>query len=256
MKALITGGSGFIGRHLRRHLWSQGVTTINFDLVDDGENDFNYVDVRDVKSVLKAPKVDVVYHLASLIDASDESRKREYLETNVIGTYNVSKLKSKIVFTSSSAIYGDTTYGRTKLIAEEILRINKPDTIRARLYNVVGPESNGVINKFVRAALKGEDIILNGGDQQRDFIYIDDVIRELTSITETSFIGSGFSVCIKDIAQMIQRKTKSSSKILIRERDPKDAFMSVSPHSCVSLTASQIIDKIIEHERKSINRPV
>lgn len=253
MKILITGGSGFIGTHLRKRLWEHGFETINFDLIDDGKGDFYYGDVRNIDSVLGAPKVDKIYHLASLIDATEESKKKEYFETNVIGTMNVSKLDAEIIFTSSAAIHGNTTYGRTKKIAEEILWFNNNHKI-ARLYNVVGPESNGVINKFVRAALKNEPLIINGGDQYRDFIYIDDVIDQLICMDSSRSIGTGIPIRIESLAYSIKSITKSKSKITFKRRDDNDMKSSFSkPERFEFIRITDIINNIIKHEQGSIN---
>ncbi|MBU0978234.1 NAD-dependent epimerase/dehydratase family protein, partial [Patescibacteria group bacterium] len=140
MKIIVTGGSGFLGRHLLRALTQAGHQIKNIDLVINPEFATIQADVRNRDLMTDLIKdADAVFHLASLIEAGESVQEpQKYLETNVIGTLNVleAMTKNKIrnfIFSSSAAIYGEplrvpikeddrtlpiSPYGVTKLAME------------------------------------------------------------------------------------------------------------------------------------------
>lgn len=215
MRALVTGGTGFIGGHLVERLVKQGWDVIVFDSFErasletlktlPSEAELRRIDVRDLKSMKRyVDDVDVIFHLAALTDVVEsEVKKDEYWNVNVMGTENVLKIakdvSAKLVFTSSAAVYGELSdvaredlkpnpisfYGATKLEGEKLcMRYHEEygtDIVVLRLFNVFGERARGgVVKIFLERAREGKPLIIYGdGEAVRDFIYVGDVVDAL-----------------------------------------------------------------------------
>jgi UDP-glucose 4-epimerase len=238
---LITGGNGFIGINLANQLNKNNYVKI-YD-IKGGK------DIKNFKLLTKELRdVDIVFHFAALISVEESTRKPlEYIETNIIGSYNVLKAAldngvKKVIFSSSAAVYGDSPrnpkkelmplipkspYAFSKVAVEkfmEIFRNNGLNTISLRFFNVYGPGQklnssySSVIPIFIKRALKNEDLIIYGsGKQTRDFIYVDDVTNACILAAEKGSeifnIGSGTPTSINELSNLIIEITNSKSKI-------------------------------------------
>ncbi len=200
-------------------------------------------DIRSNSLVQRVVKdVDYIFHEAAIVNVEVSIRKpKEVNDVNVNGTLNLlhaslgNKKLKRIVFASSCAVYGDpekipidencrtcpiSPYGASKLAAELYMKVFYKvyglPTVSLRYFNVFGPgqEANpysGVISIFVYKALKGEPITIFGdGEQTRDFVYIDDIVKanllaasNEKSLGEVFNIGSGTEITIKDLASKI-----------------------------------------------------
>jgi len=249
---LVTGGSGFIGHHLIRYLSRRGHNVFNIDIASNDVKE--RIDVRDLESlsrVFRDVKPDVVVHLAAIASVPQcEQEFYECFETNVRGTLNVAMLSSKIgakmIFASSSAVYGNPLilptpvshqikpinfYGLTKALGEQIVRYFLPSShVIFRIFNVYGPECyrSYVIPDIIRKILAGHNPVrlLGTGEESRDFIYIDDVLEAFriateTDITGTFNLGSGNTYKIKDIALMIRDLMKRPHITFVFEGKPR-----------------------------------
>lgn len=246
-KYLITGGEGFIGSRI-----VQETSGTPYDI----KSGFNILDKELLKEVVK--DVRGIFHCAAKISVSESiSMPNEYHETNVGGTRFVAEaaesIKGKIVFSSSAAVYGDTTiavdeefvinnpkspYAQNKADGENILRASSVPHIALRYFNVYGPGQSpqyaGVITSFIKNALDGSDLIIYGdGNQVRDFIFVDDVVRANVIAMEyggNSFevfnIGSGIETSIRELAETILQLTGSTSKIVYKSSRPGDIIYS------------------------------
>lgn len=194
MKALVTGGAGFIGSHLVDRLMEQGYEVRVLDDLSAGtlENikrwldherfEFIKGDMRGAEIVKKAVEgVDVVFHLAANPEVRIGSQSPELLyETNVLITYNLLNAMRDsnvecLVFTSSSTVYGDaeviptpedygplepiSVYGGAKLAAEALIsgyaHTFDFKALIFRLANIIGERSNhGVIYDFINKLRK------------------------------------------------------------------------------------------------------
>ena len=215
MKALVTGGAGFIGGHLVERLIKWGWDVIVFDNFERAsletlrnlppEAELRRVDVRDLETMRRhVHDIDTVFHLAALTDVVEsEVRSDEYWSVNVLGTENVLRiareLDAKLIFTSSAAVYGEldraaredlkpnplSFYGVTKLEGERLCmryyRRYGVEVVVLRIFNVFGERArSGVVKIFLERARRGEPLIIYGdGGAIRDFIYVKDVVDAL-----------------------------------------------------------------------------
>lgn len=216
MDFVVTGGAGFIGSHIAKHLVSTGHRVTIFDDLSNGKKDnldsiidkieFVNGDVRNfelLKNTLK--NADGVFHEAALASVQESfSKQQEYHDVNVKGTENILKLGKefgfKIVYASSSSIYGNPAkipieendpknpinpYAQTKLDDENLAIKYAQMGVRViglRYFNVFGERQSrayaGVIKKFVKKVRNNEPPIVNGdGQQTRDFVYVGDVVQ-------------------------------------------------------------------------------
>jgi UDP-glucose 4-epimerase len=175
-------------------------------------------DILDADLALRAAQgTDVIVHLAAStgVDQSVQDPRKD-CETNVIGTLNYleaarhNKVK-RFIFASSGAPVGEcdppiheevvphpvSPYGASKLAGEAYcsayFRTYGIDTVALRFGNVYGPLSshkNSVVAKFIRQAIDGEILEIYGdGNQTRDFIYVDDLVRAIRSAAHANGIG-------------------------------------------------------------------
>ena len=216
MKFLITGGAGFIGSHIAKHLVEKNHDVIVVDNLSRGrlENlskikeqiEFKKMDILDFDSLKDViSNSDGIFHQAALTSVTESFlQKEKYHNVNVKGTENIFKLakefEKKVVYASSSSIYGNTTtipiqenfkrnpinpYGVTKLddekLAEKYHNLGV-SIIGLRYFNVYGiGQTNdyaGVITKFINQInLNQSPIIFGDGSQTRDFISVEDVAK-------------------------------------------------------------------------------
>lgn len=215
---LITGGAGFLGRHLVESLLEKGysikIIDINKPSWINSEIDFFECDFTSVSQM--EPHIegsDVIYHLASTtLPKTSNDDIRFDISTNLLGTVgllemaSLKKVKKFIFLSSGGTVYGtpntlpvpevhQTTplcsYGIVKLTIEKYLRIfsnnNRMKTISLRLSNPYGEyqrvdRSQGVIKVFCDKALRDEVIEIWGdGTIVRDFIYVKDAVAAMIS---------------------------------------------------------------------------
>ena len=214
---LITGGAGFIGSNLARHLISIGIRVRILDNLSNGSRaniqdldvEFIHGDVCDYATCLRACQgVVAVSHQAAL-GSVPRSFKTPYdsIRSNVVGfTAIIHAAKEsgirRFVYASSSSVYGtdkstfktEETVGRilspyagTKKIDEELANIYsflEMDCIGFRYFNIFGPYQDprgdyaAVIPRFILKMLSGESPTINGdGTASRDFTYVANAVH-------------------------------------------------------------------------------
>lgn len=253
MRAIVTGGAGFIGSVLVDYLVARGDQVVVVDNLSTGkiENlnrgaEFYRCDISNYKRAKSAFRsgADAIFHLAAL-PRVPFSFKEPFLtnRVNLGGTLNVIALAAKykikrLVFSSSSSIYGDQTvfplkedmkidvlspYALQKYAAEKYCRFLSgvdgcPATVSLRYFNVYGPrQSDGdaystAIGIFFKNAREGRvSPIYGDGEQSRAFVHVADVAianvlaAESKNIIggEVINIGSPKSYTINQVARMI-----------------------------------------------------
>jgi UDP-glucose 4-epimerase len=210
MRAVVTGGAGFIGSNLVDALVARGdeVTVVDNFATGLREN-LNAAatllehDIREPFSV----EADAVFHLAAQADVQTSMRRPGYdAAVNVVGTVNVltAAEQAQVIFASSGgAGYGECSgpadeqapflplspYGIAKQCGEEYLagwnRIHDTSHTALRFANVYGPRQDaglegGVVAIFLERIARGEETVIYGdGLHSRDFVYVGDVVAAL-----------------------------------------------------------------------------
>ncbi len=263
-RALVTGGAGFIGSHLVDALLEEGGCQVvvldnlargrlaNFARHDaDPRLRFIRADVRDLPAVREAVDgANVVFHLAAQATVMGGARDIDYtFSTNVIGTYNVLKAAAeqgarRVVFASSREVYGEplsvpvdeahpllaiNTYGASKVAGEALCRAfareaSLPSVI-LRLANVYGPRDIGrVIPHWIELAREQKELVVYGGQQIIDFIWVGDVVQAMlrAAAADVSLppinVASGTGTKISDLARRISRLAESHADTRIVPR--------------------------------------
>lgn len=207
-RIIVTGGSGFLGRHLLRSLVKAGYQVKNIDLRVNPEFETVVADVRDKSRMLEEIKdADLVFHLASLIEAGESVKEpQKYIDYNLDGTLNILEAMrvngiKNMAFSSSAAVYGEpiqvpikeddrtipiNPYGMTKLAMEALLSSyvssHGMTGIALRYFNLYGPEEHHepeshVLPRFIKQIYHDEEVTVWGnGEHQRDYIHISDIV--------------------------------------------------------------------------------
>lgn len=208
---LITGNEGYIGSNLYQHLRRQGFSVVGYDLKSG-------FDIRNRKSLQdKMKNCELVVHLAAKTGVMDcEKNKDEAYDVNIGGTRNVvdsaDENGARVILASTFAAKNPrNTYGKTKQQAEKI--VISRDGVVLRLSNVHGGKKylelkNTVVAQCLRARDAELPIQLHGhGEQERDFIHVDDVCRAfIHSINIDSGIyevSTGVQTSILEIVKII-----------------------------------------------------
>lgn len=211
-KILITGSKGFIGKHLYTYLIKNGFEVISYDIKDG----LNINSPVQLDHVFRVTKPDFVFHLAAISNRQDTNKNPELaLKTNVIGTFNVltiaKKYKIKTIIASSAATKEPelSLYGTSKDCMERIAALFDNVTI-VRFYNVYGPGSKSVVNKFI-TKIKNEHFIKLNGNTTRDYIYVDDVVGGLIELMtwkgKIYELGTAQGTTLKQLARLISKLT-------------------------------------------------
>ncbi len=222
---LVTGGCGFIGSHLVDALIARGHKVTILDNLSTGKREnankgarLIVGDTTDYATVEQAMRgIDGCFHLAA--EASVEKSVMEWAHThtvNVTSTVNIFDVASKasrkipVVYTSSTAVYGDsremllseeseprplTAYGVDKLACDMHGRVawlvHSVPNIGLRPFNVYGPRQDpsspysGVVAIFADRVASGKPITIYGdGEQVRDFVYVADAVEAYATAME------------------------------------------------------------------------
>ncbi|HIH48014.1 NAD-dependent epimerase/dehydratase family protein [Candidatus Woesearchaeota archaeon] len=251
MKCFVTGGAGFIGSHLVDALIEAGHSTTIYDNFSVGGKEHiahhlhdekftliraDLLDFRKISSSIAGH--DVVFHLAANSDISNNKVTDLDLKQGTLATYNILESMrlgnvKKIVFSSSSAIYGEAKvtptpedygplfpisfYGASKLAGESLISSFCHNFgMRAWIYrfpNVVGERfTHGVLYDFIKKLERNQKEleILGDGEQSKPYLYVKDVVDAMlfglnNSHDEVNYfnITPKGSTKVKDIAKMI-----------------------------------------------------
>ena len=269
MRALVTGAAGFIGSHLVERLLADGAHVVGIDCFTDyyarelketnlavarRHDRFTFVESRlqdaDLDHLLR--DATHVFHLA----AQAGVRKSWGLDFAVYTACNVEATQvlleacthtelSKLVYASSSSVYGDDTeipmgerhrpqpvspYGVSKLAAEHLCYLywvaHRVPTVSLRYFTVYGPRQRPdmAFNRFLRAMLAGNPVTLYGdGEQTRDYTFVRDAVSAAIAAADRGEpgnvynIGGGARVSVNRVLEVMAACTGTRPRI---ERHP------------------------------------
>lgn len=228
MRVLVTGSAGFIGYHLSKHLLSQGLYVLGVDaltnyydvnlkikrntnLLQNQKYCFkkaNLVNNGVISPIIKEFSPDIIVHLAAQAGVRYSlEHPREYLNSNIIGSFNILELAKELkvkhlLMASTSSVYGAneempfeetvkadtqlTFYAATKKANESMAHSYShlwgiPVTM-FRFFTVYGPwgRPDMALFKFTRNILENREIdVYNNGKMYRDFTYVEDLANAI-----------------------------------------------------------------------------
>ena len=231
---LITGATGFIGKHLVKK-----IPNYNIAVDQNGKN----IDLRIRKEVLKIKRSDIVIHLAGKIPSEKNYSKNIFFEHNFLGTLNIleyciKKKVKKIIFVSSY-VYGNpeknpisekhqikphNTYTKSKVLSEELCKIYaekyKIEIIILRPFNIFGnlQKDNSLISNIIKSIKNNSHITIINKNNKRDYLFIDDLIDAIIKLIdykckfEIFNIGSGKSYSFENVVQLFEKENKKKIK--------------------------------------------
>jgi len=243
LRAIVTGGAGFIGSHVVDALMARGDEVLVLDDLSRGKRT-NVPEARlEVVNILEPlddwfEGAEVCFHLAAQVDVRVAVERPDYdAQVNVLGTVNVLEAArrqgTQIVFASTGgAIYGEcdrpasedaprqplSPYGVSKLAAEEYLaaynRLHGTSHVSLRYGNVYGPRQDphgeaGVVAIFLGRLAAGERAqIFGDGSQTRDYVYAGDVARAtLAAVGKRGVfnVGTGIETSVSGLYELCRR---------------------------------------------------
>jgi len=247
MKIAVTGGSGFIASHVVDHLREDGneVVVIDHRVRPHREDvQFEDIDILNLSALIQATRgCDYVFHLAAVSNVNYAHKYPVYtVDLNINGTANVLEAArlneiGRVLFASTVWVYTGTRgngqlneeepfhlpdaghiYTSSKIASEMIIHnywqlYRQPFTI-LRYGIPYGPRMREelVIPIFIRKALRGEPIVIQGdGDQYRNYVYIDDLARaHLLALSpraenEVYNLEGSEKITIRDVAHTINK---------------------------------------------------
>ncbi|VVB62040.1 ADP-L-glycero-D-manno-heptose-6-epimerase [uncultured archaeon] len=280
---IITGGAGFIGSNLVKQLADTNHVIVIDDLstghIKNIQNliiskkiEFINGTITDLELLQKTFRnIDYIFHEAAI--PSVPRSIKDPIKTNAVnvqGTLNIliaarDNHVKKVIYASSSSVYGDTPtlpkkedmkpyplspYAVSKLTAEyycEIFtRIYNLPTISLRYFNVYGPgqdpasEYAAVVPRFITNVLDGKSPIIYGnGEQTRDFTFIEDVVNANILAAESLSTGifniaGGKRISINDLALLIIKQCKKD--IEVKYQNPRSGDIL---HSLADITRAK-----------------
>ena len=272
---LVTGGAGFLGSWICESLLELGSTVFCLDNFSTGLKNnikgiFDNKNFHFVNSSVNEPfqikqNCDLIIHMASRPSPEDYVKfPVDTLEANSKGTYNVLDLArkndSKVIFASTSEVYGDPTvvptpetywgnvnpigirscYDEGKRFSEALLmgyhRQYGLDTRIVRIFNTYGPKIRGdgsygrALPRFILQAINNQNLTIYGdGLQTRSFCYVVDTIKGILSCFLSNEakaipinIGNSQEISIIDLAKMIAAKINPNLQFQFLERPNDD----------------------------------
>lgn len=228
-RVLITGGSGFIGGYVLRHLHDCGFLVTNFDLSKDTRSDCECIrgSILDSDTVRRAvDKSDIVLHFAGFSNINlVKGDPKKCIELNIMGTVNIldairMKGSGKFIFASSVYVHNKNGHFYTtsklasELICENYKELYGVPVAIIRLGTVYGEMSRheDVVSIFAKKAALGQPISIHGsGKQIRHFIHGEDVAaacRKLVAandVSDTYIVSSKRGVSIRELAGIVTK---------------------------------------------------
>ena len=220
-KILVTGSSGYIGRHLLDVL--PNCYTVGLDRAFKPQSADKFILQNILENKMVEGEFDAVVHLAALVNVGDSVKNpMRYYETNVAGTLKMLEqvdYKHFIFASTGAAENPNSPYATSKRVTEDMVReycqLNNKDCTIFRFYNVIGSAGydptnmDGLMYNLIKAGMEtgvfnvyGDDYDTYDGTALRDYIHVSEVCQAIKSSIEVPSdgtiqnlaTGSGYSV--------------------------------------------------------------
>jgi|Deesub1362A_J573_1020465.scaffolds.fasta_scaffold00073_93 nucleoside-diphosphate-sugar epimerase len=283
-KALVTGSSSFIGKHLINKLIEKGADISAFvrdrgKIPDEWKKNIKIFegDITDKKSLSEIPKdIDVVFHLAAYVHKNPKSKdEKDYMfKVNVEGTRNLldsicTSVRHVVLF-SSVSVYGVdagqmldetcqtspvTPYARSKFEAENILKNWGQErhikTTSLRLPLVYGPGNKGNIYKLIEAVDKNRFIMLGKGQNKRSMVYVGNVVDAALSIVDKDEADGKVYIVTDGIDYTVRELYETIAKELGKK--PRQFYIPISIAKALAL-AGDIVGRPFPLNSSTLNK--
>ena len=263
-KIVILGGAGFIGNHLTKKHIDEGDSLVIIDSLDTSSVKEGQFPVERVEFIIGKVQdlpeeelfailedADLIYHFAGSVGVEyvDKNPSLTIFNNLELASYLVpifERAQTKVIFSSTSEVYGDKDsgdfketddcrippsdklrwgYAATKMMTEFMFAASTFPYNIIRFFNIVGPGQVGdygmVLPKFIKMAKENQDITVFGdGSQIRCFCHIYDAIDMIYAIAMTKHIrniynvGSNNQTTIKELAEKVINEVGSESKVV------------------------------------------
>ena len=261
---LVTGAMGFVGSHWITRLTEEGHKVTGVDIKPlknffKNNKNFKYIKAsvfqyKLIEELVK--KNDIICHFAGVAEPMQYLKKTKFtIQLTLLPSLKIvdfcTKYKKKLIFTSTSEIYGKLDkvpfkensdrllgspqtnrwcYSTSKSLVEHYINANAKESnlkfIIFRLFNVYGPSLKGrVVDEFINKSLSNKKIMINGnGKQTRSFLFIDDCIDAFYKIfkknvnNEVYNVGSDIEISMIDLAKKVKKICNSKSKIIFNSK--------------------------------------
>jgi len=229
-KALVFGGSGFLGSHVADTLTEEGFLVKIFDCDKSpyihGNQEMIIGNIMDMEEVIVATKdADVVYHFAGIAGISEANKSPiEAVKYNILGTVNildacVKNNVSRFIFASTVYVYSEqggiyrSCKQSSELLIENYQKLYNLDFTILRFGSLYGKRANDFnwIQKIIKQALtEGKMQRKGSGEEIRDYIHVEDAAQACISILNNNYINDyvmltgSQTIKIKDLLIMIR----------------------------------------------------
>ena len=251
-KILITGSSGYIGRHLLDVLPNYYTVGLDYNFKPQSADKFILQNILENKMV--EGEFDAVVHLAALVNVGDSVKNpMRYYETNVAGTLKMLEhvdYKHFIFASTGAAENPNSPYALSKRVTEDMVReycqLNNKDCTIFRFYNVIGSAGydptnvDGLMYNLITAGVEtgvfnvyGDDYDTYDGTALRDYIHVTEVCTAIKSAIEVPSdgtiqnlaTGSGYSVL--QMVDFFKEANNMEFEVNVLPRRPGDLARSV-----------------------------
>ena len=263
----LTGGTGFLGGHLRSALADTDITVRhlvrpNSAVTPKAGEEIIRGDLTEDQT-FPLDDVDVVCHLAAQTDIQGAvDNPANTWEVNANGTLNLLESARKgdidrFLLASTASIYGtpqylpiDEThpmnprepYGASKLAADRLVNAYAHSydlpTVTARLFNTYGPRQPeyNVIGHIIQQSLANDVVEVGNLSPSRDFLYVADAVDALVTVLtdgalgEAYNIGSGSETTIKEVTDLIRELVEDDIEIVSKADKQRDDDIEIERH--------------------------
>lgn len=245
-QVLVTGGGGFIGKHLVKALFKLDSKISILQPIDPEIENINFINVditnkQEIKAAIKNIQPEIIFHLAGQIPQAPNVTPESLIKINFKGTVNLIEALSdtnysSFINTCTGQVYGNhdkpykedfstnpaSDYAKSKLLAtkycQEAAEKQNLPICSLRFSNIYGPHQapNMFIPAFINACIKNQDFKITKGEQKKDLIYVKDVVSAFLLAAQNKNISgqvfniaSGISYSIKEIAEKIMHLTET-----------------------------------------------